>query len=452
MRQTISARQFPRDFIWGAATAAFQVEGYPEADGAGQSNWLRFCRQKGVVANDDCPDISPGQYRLYQEDIRLMREIGIKAYRFSLSWSRIFPEGRGRVNQAGVDYYNRLIDTLLVNGITPWITLFHWDLPQALEDLGGWRSPEIPRYLGDFATFAGKAFGDRCSHFFTVNEIANFTKWAFSTQVEAPGIICDRKTVNQSIYYGCLGHGYALAALHAVRGDLQIGLAHDPRACIPAIPTPEGIEAARKAFRLENSEMLTLMMEGKYTPEYLAKEGENAPKTTEAELRLIGGKVDFLGLNLYAPLYYVAVDETSPLGFRLTEVRQKHPLMARPESYVDADILYYLPKFCHDLWGTDIVISENGCAATDTLERNGEIQDTDRIMYLKGALSRLQAACQDGIPVKGYFIWSLLDNFEWCSGYGYRYGIVYVNHRTLERIPKWSASYYSECIRSNSVL
>ena len=448
----MNRREFPANFVWGAASSAFQVEGYPEADGAGESNWLRFCRKKGTVHNDECPDTSPGEYRLYREDVKLMKEIGLKAYRFSLSWSRLFPNGDGQLNPAGLDYYNRLIDTLLENGIAPWITVFHWDLPQALAEKGGWLSKDTAKAHGDFAAFAGRTFGDRCKHFFTCNEIANYTKWAYSTREMAPGIISDRKTVNQSIFNGCLGHGYALAGLRSCGHDLKIGLAHDPRACLPILPTPEHIDAARKAFRIEDSFMLTLIEEGKYTEEYQRREAGFMPEYTDDELKLIGGKIDFIGLNLYAPLYYVAADPENPLGYRLTPVQAKHPCMARPAITLDPDILYYMPKFCYELWGNEVYISENGCAATDIMEPNGEILDTDRIMYMKHALGKYQQAYADGIPVKGYFVWSLLDNFEWSSGFSDRFGLIYVNHRTLERTPKWSARYYAECIRGNCVL
>jgi beta-glucosidase len=448
----MNCRKFPEGFVWGAASSAFQVEGYPEADGAGESNWLRFCRQKGNVLNDECPDRSPGEYRLYREDVKLMKEIGLKAYRFSLSWSRLFPKEDNLVNPAGLDYYNRLIDTLLENGIAPWITVFHWDLPHYLAEKGGWLSKHTAKALGDFAAFAGQKFGDRCKHFFTCNEIANYTKWAYSTTEMAPGIIRDRKTVNQATHNGCLGHGYALAALRNARSDLKIGFAHDPRACLPIVPTEEHINAARQAFRIEDSAILTLIEEGRYTEEYQRREAGFLPEYTEEELRLIGGKLDFIGLNLYAPLYYVAADDENPLGYRLTAVQEKHPCMARPSITVDPDILYYMPKFCHELWGKDVYISENGCAATDRMEQNGEITDTDRIMYLKHALGKYQQAYADGIPVKGYFVWSLLDNFEWSSGYSWRFGLIYVDHRTLKRTLKWSARYYAACIRGNCVL
>ena len=444
---------FPKDFLWGAATASFQVEGHLEADGAGESNWLHFCRKPGTIENDDIPLVGSSQYTLYKEDVQLMKWLGIKAYRFSIAWSRIFPEGTGRINPAGLDYYNRLIDELLANGIEPWITMFHWDLPQALEEKGGWLNKDTCKAFGDYSGYVASKITDRVKRFFTVNEIICFTRAGYGDGGSAPGLRLGRKKVNQTIHNGCLAHGMALAALRAnAPKDVIVGLVDNPGNYVPAIETPEHIEATRKAFRLQNGQILTLIREGRYPDEVIADLGADMPEYTDEELKLIGAPIDFQGLNIYTPEYVMA-DDSAPRGYRIIPRCASHPQMNVEWLKFGPECLYWTPRHCHDLWNTvPIYITENGCPSADRLASDGEVYDTDRTMYLRTYLRNAQRATAEGIPLKGYFVWSLLDNFEWAQGFQKRFGIVYVNYSTLKRTPKMSAKFYRSCIAANAVL
>lgn len=449
----MSIQKMPENFLWGAATAAFQVEGHLEADGAGPSNWLEFCRRPGTIANDDIPLSGASQYTLYREDVQLMKALGIRAYRFSIAWSRIFPEGRGRVNPAGLDYYNRLVDELLANGIQPWVTLFHWDLPLALEEKGGWRSKETCRAFADYAGFIAKKLSDRVKHYFTVNEIVCFTSAGYESGRFAPGLQLPVKEFNQTIYNGCLAHGLGVQAVRAnAPADVRVGLVDNPCNCVPILETPEHIEAARKAFRLQNARILTLIREGKHPDEYLEEQGKNMPEFTDAELEAIHSPTDFQGLNIYTPEYVMA-DPSTPTGFRIIPQPVSHPAMNVPWLRLGPECIYWTPRFCRELWNEkEIYITENGCPSADRPAPDGHIYDTDRVMYLRAHLRNVRRAAEEGVPVRGYFVWSLLDNFEWADGFQKRFGIVYVNYSTLKRTPKLSAEFYRECIRANAVL
>lgn len=445
---------FPKDFLWGAATAAFQVEGHPEADGAGVSNWLAFCRQPGRIANDDVPDAAPDQFHRYKEDVRIMRDLGVKAYRMSLSWSRIFPEGDGKPNPKGFDYYDRLVNELLENGIQPWITFFHWDLPQSLEErFGGWRSKEVCKRFGDYVNFASAHLSDRVTNFFTVNEITCFTSAGYGDGGFAPGLRLDKKTVNQTVYNGCLAHGYAMTAARAgAKQTINIGIVDNCTACVPVFSSPENVDAARTAFRLENSDRLTLIREGRFTPEFVAKTGPDMPEYTDDELKMIATPMDFQGINLYAPTYVMA-DPGNERAYRIVPFCDSHPTMSMPWLKLDPQIVYYATRFISELWPTSaIYVTENGCASADKPALDGEIYDTDRTMYLREHFRSAARAVRENYPLKGYFVWSLLDNFEWACGFGKRFGLVYVNYHDLSRTPKLSAKYYREVIKSNCVL
>jgi len=445
---------FPADFLWGAATAAFQVEGYPQADGAGVSNWDHFCHQPGRIVNDHTGDVSANQYHRYKDDVKLMKWLGLKAYRMSISWSRIFPEGTGRINEKGLQYYQNLVDELLANDIQPWITLFHWDLPQTLEDRwGGWRSKDTARAFGDYAGLIAERLSDRVTHFFTVNEIVCFTDAGYGSGIFAPGLKLDRKTVNQTIHNACLAHGYAVQNLRAhARQPLKIGIVENSPACVPILETAEHIAAAKTAYRDKEANRLTLMQEGRYPEPWLREVGPDAPEYTEEELNIISAPTDFVGLNLYAPEYIMA-DPEAPRGYREVPKSAGHPRMNTDWLYFGPEILYWAPRFCHELWQPkELYITENGCAGQDKLQPDGEVYDTERVLYLREYLRAMHRTVSDGIPLKGYFVWSLLDNFEWASGYDKRFGIVYVNYQTLERTPKLSAKFYRETIAQNAVV
>ena len=296
----LKPRAFPTNFLWGCATSAYQIEGAVAADGRGPSNWDIFAHTPGKTHQGETGDVAADSYHLYKDDVKLLKELGAKAYRFSLSWSRIFPEGRGKPNAAGLAYYQRLIDELLNSGIEPYVTLFHWDLPQGLS--GGWQSRDTPKAFADYAGFVAKRLSDRVRHFMTINEFVCFTDLSYKIGQFAPGLKLGAAQVNQIRHHGLLAHGLGLQAIraNAASGTL-VGLAENPKVYVPVIETAAHIEAAQRAFREENAPFLTAVMEGRYTDGYLAGAGADAPKVQAGDMKIIGGPVDFVGLNVYQP-------------------------------------------------------------------------------------------------------------------------------------------------------
>ncbi|MEM6822256.1 MAG: GH1 family beta-glucosidase [Verrucomicrobiota bacterium] len=447
---------FPDDFLFGCATASYQVEGAVCKGGRGLSIWDTFCAEPGRVLNDDNADVSADQYHRYQEDVELMDWLGLGAYRFSVSWSRILPEGRGTVNSEGVDYYDRLIDALLEKDIEPWMTLFHWDLPQVLQaEYGGWLSPKI---TDDFAAYAGilaDKFSDRVKNFFTINEFSCFIDKGYSMGDEfdafAPGLQVSKKELCQARHYALLAHGKAVQALRAcAKQPIKIGIAENPEIHVPVIEKEDDILAARKAFRESNAHYLTAIMEGRYLDQYLEDLGEDIPEFSEAEMSTISEPLDFLGSNMYSPKLTRAAD--NECGYESIPYSKSHPNMVMWWLRLGPQLTYWAPRFVKELWDVDaFYITENGCAADDHLDRNGEVLDTDRLMYLRQHFLSAARAVEEGWPLKGYFVWSLLDNFEWAHGLSRRFGITYVNFKTLERTPKLSAKWYREVIRTRRV-
>jgi beta-glucosidase len=444
--------RFPADFLWGVATAAYQVEGAAKEDGRGPSVWDVFSHTPGKTARGDTGDVADDQYHLYKQDVQLMKQLGVKAYRFSVSWSRVFPTGEGKPNPAGLDYYRRLVDELLSNGIQPWMTLFHWDLPQGLQDkYGGWKSRDTAKAFGDYAAYVTKALSDRVSNYFTVNEISCYTDLGHSIGVFAPGLKLEPKARNQIRHFGVLAHGLGVEAIRAnARQKPSVGIAENPAVCVPVIETQEHIAAARKAMGELNAPFLTAIMEGKYRDAYLAAEGENAPTFTDADMKTIGARLDFVGLNMYAPTYVRADGGKS--GFAVAPMSKAYPRMDVEWLKVGPQIAYWGPRLVHELWKPPaIYITENGCCCQDEIV-DGEVNDVDRVMYVRNHLIAAQRATADGVPLKGYFLWSLLDNFEWAEGYTKRFGITYVDYATQKRTPKLSAKFYAEVIRRGRVV
>jgi beta-glucosidase len=446
---------FPQDFLWGAATASYQIEGAAREDGRGPSVWDTFSHLPGTTAMDHNGDIAVDHYHRYKEDVALMKALGLKAYRFSVSWSRIFPEGTGNLNQAGLDFYQRLIDELLAAGIQPWLTLFHWDLPQALEDrFGGWESKDCSKAFGDYAAFIGKHLGDRVRGFFTTNEFMCFTDKGYGAYDElfAPGKHASRRVLNQVRHHAIYGHGLAVQALRAVcPASVPIGLAENMDACVPVRETELDIAAAREAMRERSGMFLTPILEGAYHPRYLEDQGPDAPVFTDEEMRVINSPLNFVGLNLYAPTY-IRHDPDSPRAWKHIPCDASYPKLTMPWLFVGPSVLYWAPRLVAEAWKVPaIYITENGCSCDDRPDSNNEIWDTARVMYLQQHFIAAHRAIAEGYPLKGYFLWSLLDNFEWAMGYTRRFGIHYVNYETQERTQKLSAKYYSDVIRLNAV-
>jgi beta-glucosidase len=440
-------RTFPQGFLWGSATASYQVEGGAHEDGRGPTIWDTFSHLPGAVANGDTGDVSTDYYHRYKQDIALMKDLGLRSYRFSVAWSRIFPAGTGTPNPKGLDFYNRVVDDLLANNIEPYCTLYHWDLPQALQDKGGWESRDTAHAFAYYAGYMAGKLSDRVHQFMTMNEIRSFVELGYQQGTHAPGLKLNAARVAQLNHYAVLGHGLAVQAIRAAaRPGTQVGLADNVQATTPLIETEPHIAAASRAMREQNAQYLTVIREGRYTDAYLRRLGADAPKFTPEEMKIISSPLDFVGLNIYQPTYVRADD--SPLGYAVVEPPASFPHMYSSWLYVGPEAIYWATRLVNQLWDPKVLyITENGASSSDVLQPNGMVVDSDRIMYLRNYLGQLHRAISEGVPVKGYFVWSLLDNFEWADGYAKRFGIVYVDYATQKRIPKMSAAFYKDVIK-----
>ncbi len=319
---------FPRDFLWGTATSAYQIEGAVNEDARGPSIWDRYAHTRGKILDQSNADVANDHYHRYKEDVQLIKALGVKAYRFSIAWPRVFPEGAGSPNPKGLDFYNRLLDELLANGIEPFATMYHWDLPQALQDrFGGWLSRDTSKAFADYTGYVAERLSDRVKHIFTINECARLVHAGYGSGLDAPGLQLSQPEINQVRHNVALGHGLAVQAVRAYgRAGTKVGPAENIVVCIPAIGTPANIRAAENATRELNAGYLTVMLEGKYTDAFLAYAGEGAPKYTAEDLRIISSPVDFVGLNIYMPHHYVVAAD-NPNGFALVPFSASFPHM-----------------------------------------------------------------------------------------------------------------------------
>ncbi len=452
--QKINNLEFPSGFLWGTATASYQVEGAAKEDGRGLTIWDTFSHTPGKILNNDTGDVACDFYHKYKEDIQLIKSLNAKSYRFSIAWSRIFPDGTGTPNQKGVDFYNRMVDELLANGIEPFATLYHWDLPQTLQDkYKGWQSNETSKAFADYAGYMAEKLSDRVKHFFTLNEIWTFIQLGYGDGVFAPGLKLPPADLYQARHNAVLAHGLAVQAIRAHgKAGTKVGLAENVKVAVPYIETPEHIKAAEIATREFNAGYMTVIMEGKYTDAFLKKAGADAPKFTAEELKIISSPMDFCGINIYNPEAYVRAS-TNEDGYEKIPFAKSHPTSTSKWELLAPETLYWGAKHVQKLWNPkEIYVTENGMSGTDELTADNQIFDTDRIMFLRGYLSQLQRATAEGVPVKGYFYWSLVDNFEWASGYGTRFGLYYMDYKSLKRYPKLSAEYFKAMAQNNSVL
>lgn len=447
-----SDRSFPKGFLWGSATASYQVEGAVHEEGRGPSIWDTFSHTAGKTYKGDTGDVADDYFHRYKQDIQLMKDLGLKSCRFSIAWSRIFPSGTGAPNPVGLDFYNRMVDQLLAAGVQPFCTLYHWDLPQPLQDKGGWENRDTVKAFADYAGYIAAKISDRVRHFMTLNEMRTFVELGYGQGVHAPGLKLGVKRVAQVSHHVVLAHGMAVQSIRQqARPGTKIGIADNLTATAPVFESTEHMAAARKAMREENAMFLTVIQEGRYTDLYLKRLGADAPKFTAEEMTIIRSPMDFTGINVYQPAYVRADD--SEQGYAIVPLPESYPHMFSSWLKVGPEALYWAPKLVADLWKVkEIYITENGASSTDTVMPDGHIYDTDRVMFLRNYLTQLQRAVAEGVPVKGYFLWSLLDNFEWADGYDKRFGITYVDFATQKRIPKLSADFYKQVIRQNAVV
>jgi beta-glucosidase len=445
---------FPNGFLWGTATSAYQIEGAVGEDGRGQSIWDSYAHAPGTIQDRSNADHANEHFHRYKDDIRLMKALGAKAYRFSIAWPRVFPEGTGSPNPKGLDFYNRLLDELLANGIEPFATMYHWDLPQALQDQqGGWMSRDTSSAFAGYAGYVAERLSDRAKHIFTINECSRLVNLGHGLGADAPGLRLPQRELNQVRHNVALGHGLAVQAIRAQgRTGTRVGPAENLVICVPAVETPANIRAAEIATREVNAGYLTVMLEGKYTDTYLADAGKDAPRYTAEDLSIISSPIDFVGLNVYTPHHYViATDNDS--GFTLASFPESFPHMDTPWLKIAPEAMYWAPRHVAKIWGMkSIYISENGTSAIDKPAADGSFHDVDRIMYLRNYLTHLQRATSEGVPVDGYFLWSLMDNFEWTDGFEKRFGLYHVDFSTQRRTPRLSASFYREIIARNALV
>ena len=441
--------RFPEGFLWGSATSAYQVEGSPLADGAGPSIWQRFSHSPGLVKNGENGDVACDHYRLYESDVRLMRELGLNAYRFSVSWSRILPEGKGRINQGGIDFYSRLVDALLANGIQPNVTLYHWDLPAALDDRGGWLNPDIAGWFADYASVMFKALDDRVKMWATLNEPWVVTDGGYLHGALAPGHknLFEAPIASHNLLRS---HASAVQAYRA-EGRHRIGLVVNIEPKDPASDSPEDLAATARADAYMNRQYLDPVIHGRYPEEMREIFGEAWPDFPQAELDHIRQPIDFLGINYYTRS--VTCNDPKALPVRAGRVRQTR------HAYTETDWEVYPPGLTNTLvWikkqygDLPLYVTENGAAFYDPPTANGnELSDPLRVEYFRTHLRAAHEAIRQGVDLRGYFAWSLLDNFEWSLGYSKRFGIVHVDFVTQRRTPKASARFYSTIIAAHGV-
>jgi len=443
--------RFPKKFIWGVATAAPQIEGAAFEDGKGESIWDHYSRIPGKVHNGDTLDVACDHYHRFRDDFRLMRKLGVKNYRLSLAWPRIFPAGDGPLNPKGVEFYNRLVDAMMAEGITPWVTLFHWDLPQALEVRGGWRSRVVPDAFAPYAETMVKALGDRVKNWITLNEIRCFTNLGHGDGDKAPGTKESRQVINQTYHHALLCHGHAIRAVREFGGrGARVGLTDNSDIPVPVTETPDDIAAAAKWFAERNAHILGPIYEGRYSAAYLRRCGKDRPIVKKGDMELISQPTDFLGMNIYTGAFVRAGRGGKPETLQLPA---DYPRTTCPWLNLMPQSIYWGPRLAREVYGAKaIYITENGCGYDDEPVIKGEVYDLHRRDYVRNYLKELHRAIADGVPVKGYFLWSFMDNFEWQDGYARRFGIVHTDYKTQKRTPKLSALWYATVMSENRIV
>jgi beta-glucosidase len=432
--------RFPSDFFWGAATAAYQIEGAVREDGRGESIWDRFSAVPGKVLNGDSGAVACDSYHRYREDVRLMRELGLNAYRFSISWPRILPEGRGWPNAAGLDFYDRFVDELLENGIEPFPTLYHWDLPQALEDRGGWPVRDTVDAFTQYVEAVAARLGDRVSHWITQNEPWVIAWLGYGLGEHAPGRASEADAI-AAAHHVLLSHGRAVEVLRREAPGAEVGITIDVVPMHPLTDSAADVAAARAEDLVRNRWFVDPVLLGTYPEELLPRFEALLPAGWKDDLPLIAAPLDFFGVNYYRRHIVQAAPDGSPV---VVDPAEGEVTEMGWEVYPDG--LYKLLVQLHDEYDVPpLYVTENGAAFPDN-RQNGTVEDPARTAYLETHLAAIARAIEEGVSVQGYFVWSLLDNFEWARGFSKRFGIVYVDYETLERVPKASYAWYRDFI------
>lgn len=446
---------FPDDFAWGVSTASYQIEGAAFEDGKGLSVWDVFCRKPGAIWSGHTGDVAIDHYHRYLEDIDLMKRFGIKNCRLSFSWPRILPEGTGRVNQMGLDFYDRLIDAMLASGIDPWVMLFHWDYPNELFRKGGWLNPDSPHWFVEYASLVIERYADRVKHWFTLEELPCFIGIALLDGRHAPGLRLPLGEVLQAGHNALLAHGLAVQAMRAgAPGTIKIGIVPAGDSFVPASTSPEDIQAVRDlTFGVYRSDSLRhhgwwldAIYLGNYPQSGLDLYGRDAPVIGSGDMATIAQPLDFCAINHYRS----DVVQVGPDG--------QPKILPNPPGYaqttqdnwaISPDGIYWMTRLFHERYKLPILISENGHQNNDFVMLDGRVHDQERIDYTRRHLLKLRQAIQEGIPVIGYLHWTFIDNFEWAHGYKVRVGMVHADFSSQVRTPKDSAYWYRKVIATN---
>jgi beta-glucosidase len=430
------------EFVWGVATSSYQIEGAANEDGRGKSIWDTFCKVPGKVANFDNGDIACDHYHRYKEDLDLMKWMGVKAYRFSVAWPRVIPDGVGRVNEMGLDFYDRLIDSLLEREIAPWLTMYHWDLPEALQLRGGWNNREVVEWFGEYAEVLTSRFGDRVKNWMTLNEPLCSAWLGHLYGDMAPGIK-DLQTALNVSHHLLMSHGLACQVIRSNVSEANVGIVINVTPAVPATDSQEDSNAAKLADGFDNRWFLDPVFGRTYPADVIDTLGAS-PEIHSGDMKLIAQDLDFLGVNFYFRQTVAADQNSKPLPIRsVNRENVKRTAMnweVHPQAF--EEILLRISK---EYSPKAIYITENGSAWNDEVI-NGEIIDDERIDYLARHLDAMRSAREQGAPILGYFAWSFLDNFEWAYGYEKRFGLIYVDYKTQKRTPKKSAFFYRQLL------
>jgi len=452
MVNTHVASAFPADFLWGAATASYQIEGAAHEDGRGPSIWDQFAAIPGKVHQGENGDVATDHYHRMPEDVALMAELGLNAYRFSIAWPRILPQGTGSVNGRGLDFYDRLVDGLLARGITPFVTLYHWDLPLALHEKGGWLNRETASAFADYAEVVARRLGDRVDWWVTLNEPWCSAYLGYENGKHAPGI-CDKQSAYIAAHHLLLAHGLALPRLRAHTGQhAQLGITLNLTPIYAANEHPETLRGVEWTDKMSNRWFLDPIFLGNYPEGLFADAGVSPPPIQDRDLDIIATPIDLLGVNNYSRLLIRAhVEENGASDNRIK--RYEHVAVVADSSYTEMGWEVYpraltdvLVRVHRDYAPRAIVVTENGAAFADQWDGNNHVNDPQRVRYIREHIQALGQALAQGVPLRGYFVWSLLDNFEWAEGYSKRFGIVYIDYPTQRRIVKESGRWYADFI------
>jgi beta-glucosidase len=440
-RLNAKVNHFPPTFVWGAATAAYQIEGATDEGGRGESIWDRFSAEPGNVRNGDNGAVACDTYHRYPEDVRLMRQLGLDAFRFSIAWPRVLPEGRGKPNAAGLDFYDRLVDELLANGIDPYATLYHWDLPQVLEDRGGWPARDTVGAFAEYVEAVVERLGDRVEHWITVNEPWVISWLGYGLGLHAPGRRSEPDAL-AAAHNVLLAHGRAVEILRRDSPGSKVGITIDLVEIQPQTSSAQDVAAARLQDGSRNRWYLDPVLRGEYPADMLEHYAPMLPAVSDGDLRAIAAPLDFMGVNYYTR----SVVRASDAGTAVTVPPEDAAQTAMGWEVYPEGLYRLLVRLADEYEVPPLYITENGAAYVDGRRHDGSVHDPERIEYLRAHIDAVGRAIAEGVRVDGYFVWSLLDNFEWGHGYSQRFGLIYVDYPTLQRVPKQSYRWYRDFI------